>query len=563
VKRRPSQQRRRRGARTDPRQAERDALERRAEDERNEFIARMNEAEKIAQFGVWRWEIATGEVRWSDQLHRIYGLHPGDFGGTVDDFVALLHPDDRAQIWANIDVAVRTAQPFIFHERILHADGGERVLLSQGRPVTDADGTPVALVGLCQDVTERIAAERALGHSERRMRAILDNAPSAIVVKDLEGNYVMANAEIGRLLGAPADELRGKDADGLFPELADRLRANDVRAAAEMHPVLDEFTIDRDGGPRSYLSVTFALPDEHGRPVETCTIATDVSDRGQHAAEQRDRVFWSSRISAAVREDRLVVFSQPVIDLATGRADASELLVRMKAPDDSGLLMPASFLPAAERFGLIQMIDVWMVEQALQLPESISPEVNLSAVSLCDDGVRREIVSLLKQRPEAGRRIVFEITESAAAEHLDAAIEFAIELAALGCGFALDDFGTGFATFTYLRRLPLRYLKIDASFVRDLVGDHDDRRVVQSIIGIASQFGLRTIAEGVEDAATLRLLRELGADYAQGFHIGVPAPVEEAAHAAGQPLAVDGLDITGDGELKPPIPLVTSRRRAR
>jgi EAL domain-containing protein (putative c-di-GMP-specific phosphodiesterase class I) len=153
----------------------------------------------------------------------------------------------------------------------------------------------------------------------------------------------------------------------------------------------------------------------------------------------------------------------------------------------------------------------------------MAPEVNLSAVTLCDAAARSEIVALLRAAPDAARSIVFEITETAAAEHLAAAREFAADLTALGCGLALDDFGTGFGSFTYLRMLPLRYLKIDRSFVRELVRSRDDRRVVRSIVGIAAHFGLRTIVEGVEDAATLELLGDLGADYAQGFHIGRPA----------------------------------------
>jgi EAL domain-containing protein (putative c-di-GMP-specific phosphodiesterase class I) len=167
-----------------------------------------------------------------------------------------------------------------------------------------------------------------------------------------------------------------------------------------------------------------------------------------------------------------------------------------------------------------------MVEQALTLPADIAPEVNMSAVTLCDAEARKQIVALLERHPKAARRLVFEITETAAADHLEAAREFAARLTRLGCGLALDDFGTGFGSFTYLRALPLRYLKIDASFVSELERSKDDRRVVESIIGIARQFDLLTIAEGVETEANLRLLRELGADYAQGFHLGRPAPVE-------------------------------------
>jgi EAL domain-containing protein (putative c-di-GMP-specific phosphodiesterase class I) len=152
-------------------------------------------------------------------------------------------------------------------------------------------------------------------------------------------------------------------------------------------------------------------------------------------------------------------------------------------------------------------------------------QVNLSAVSLCDPAARRAIVALLAAAPERAQRLVFEITETAAVTHLAAACAFAADISALGCRLALDDFGTGFGSFTYLRALPLTYLKIDISFVRTLLDSDDDRRVVESIIGIAGRFGLRTIAEGVEDAATLEVLRGLGADYAQGFHLGRPGPL--------------------------------------
>jgi EAL domain-containing protein (putative c-di-GMP-specific phosphodiesterase class I) len=134
-------------------------------------------------------------------------------------------------------------------------------------------------------------------------------------------------------------------------------------------------------------------------------------------------------------------------------------------------------------------------------------------------------VRLLRGSPNGASRLIFEITETADAAHLDAACAFGAELTTLGCGLALDDFGVGFGSFTYLRKLPLRYLKIDRSFVRDVVRARDDRRTVQSIVGIARQFDLKVVAEGIEDEPTLGLVRELGIDYGQGFHLGRPAPL--------------------------------------
>jgi PAS domain S-box-containing protein len=475
----------------------------------------MTEAERIAGFGVWNWDIASGVVRWSDHLHAIYGLSPGEFEGTVDAFVARLHPDDRERVGAHIARAVETLEPFAFEERVVRPDGSVRTLLSQGRPIPGPDGSAAALVGVCHDVTERAAAERALGASERRMRAILDNSPSAVAVKDLDGRYRMTNVECARVLGVAPDDLIGHEChEHLDDELADRLRHNDHLAAALGEPVYEEMVLMRDGEPRTYMMVTFALPDAAGHPVETCTIGTDVTERKELEAQRLARVEWETRINSAIDEGRLVAYAQPIIDLRTGMEASCELLVRMH--EDGELVQPPAFLPTAERYGLIRAIDVWMVRQAIEIAATRAPEVNLSAISMCDAAVREEIVSLLSGAPQAARRIVFEITETAAAEHLDSARAFAEEVTALGCGLALDDFGTGFGSFTYLRDLPLRYLKIDTSFACD-------RRIVQSIVGVARQFGLQTISEGVEDEETLELLRAVGADYAQGFLLGRPA----------------------------------------
>ena len=490
-----------------------------------EYAERMAEAEQIACFGVWRWDVAGGQVTWSDQLHRIYGLEPGAFEGTVDAFVSHLHPDDRGRVWEHITHAMETREPFVFEERILRADGAERVLLSQGRVITGPGDEAVALVGVCHDVTDRALAERALGLSERRMRAIIDNTPSVVAVKDLEGRYLMTNAETGRLLDTPPDHLIGRECTELFPpDVAEKLRANDIRAASEHEPVYDEVVLMRNGEARTFVTVTFSLPDEADRPVETCTIGTDMTERRERESERRERLEWESRITGALERGRMVVFAQPVVELATGDVVSCELLARIRE-EGGEVLPPASFLPAAERFGLIQAIDGWMVGQAMALASELTPEVNLSAVTLCDPEARRRIVEQLAAAPEAARRTVFEITETAAAEHLGHARAFADELTELGCGLALDDFGTGFGSFTYLRTLPLRYLKIDVSFVQNLVHSRDDRRVVRSIVGIAEQFDQKTIAEGVEDERTLDLLRALGVDFVQGFHLGRPAPV--------------------------------------
>lgn len=492
-----------------------------------EDAERVSEAERIVGFGMWRWEIASGRVRWSDELHRIYGLRPGEFGGTVDAFLGYLHPDDRERVWANVARSMENLEPFIFEERIVRPDGEVRILLSKGRVIAGPDHSPVALVGVCHDVTERARIERALGASERRMRAILDNSPSIISVKDLSGRYLMVNAEYGRLLKMAPDEIVGKYCAELFPpEIAEAQRRDDRLAVSEGVPATGQLVLDVGDELRTYVTTTFVLPDEDGLPVETCMIATDVTERHDYESARRERADWQERISSALNEDRMLVFAQPIIDLRSGAQLSCELLVRMRAAGEREVILtPGDFLPAAERFGFVQAIDIWMVRQATMISGDVLPEVNLSAVTMCDPAARQEILDVLAAAPESAKRIVFEITETAAASHLEAAMAFAETIKGLGCRLALDDFGTGFGSFTYLRSLPLSFIKIDLSFVRGLVDSLEDRRVVGSIIGIARQFGLATIAEGVENQATEDLLRELGADYAQGFFFGRPEPI--------------------------------------
>lgn len=493
------------------------------------------EAERIVRFGVWRWDVASGGVRCSDELQRIYGLGPGEFEGGVDAIVALAHPEDRERVWAELSRSLETLLPFVFRHRIIRVDGVERVLLSQGRVIPGPDGTAETVVGVCHDVSDRARVEQALGLSRRRLRAIVDNTPSMISVKDLEGRYLMANEEFEQVVGQSSGDLLGRRCEDLFPpEIATLQREIDLRAADDSEPVYGEASLaGEDGEDRRYVTATFALPDEHGEPAEICTIATDVTERREREDQRRVRLEWTDRLSTAMKQGRLEIFAQPIVAADGGAQVASELLVRMRE-DGEGveLIPPADFLLAAERYGLIQEIDTWMVRQALDLPVDETYQVNLSALTMCDFGARRDIIALLRAEPEAARRLIFEITETASVNQLSAAQSFAAQVIAAGSRLALDDFGVGFGSFTYLRSLPFSLLKIDQGFVRGVTTSRDDRRVVQGTIGIAREFGIETIAEGVEDEATMEVLRELGVDYAQGFHLGRPAPLPHGAGAS-------------------------------
>jgi EAL domain-containing protein (putative c-di-GMP-specific phosphodiesterase class I) len=192
---------------------------------------------------------------------------------------------------------------------------------------------------------------------------------------------------------------------------------------------------------------------------------------------------------------------------------------------DGQTIAPSAFLPAAEQYGLIEEIDRWVISRAMRIAATgRCVAVNLSAKSVSD----RLLVFVQEELVAAGAdpsNVIFELTETALLDEIAAGVAFAEGLTEIGCGLALDDFGTGFASLTYLRVLPARYVKIDIEFVRDLTHNETNQHLVRSIIHLARGLDKKTIAEGVESEAVLALLRSFGVDYAQGFHLGRPEPV--------------------------------------
>jgi len=256
-----------------------------------------------------------------------------------------------------------------------------------------------------------------------------------------------------------------------------------------------------------------------------------------YTGQSSQALTWVERIRGALDEDRLVIYSQPIVDLQTGEVAREELLVRM-VDSHGDRIPPASFLPAAERFGLIHEIDLMVLTKAIELVKGgSSVAVNVSVRTLTDP---RYLIAL-EQGVAGGSdpgRFNFEITETAAVANMNDAQDFARRIRELGCSLSLDDFGTGFSSFTYLKHIPAQYLKIDIEFIRELEKSPADQQLVRAIVAIAHGLGQKTVAEGVEDEETLATVRKLGVDYAQGFHLGRPEPTAPDAPARA-PVAVD------------------------
>lgn len=259
---------------------------------------------------------------------------------------------------------------------------------------------------------------------------------------------------------------------------------------------------------------------------------------GPAAALSRAKFVWIDRVRRALEEDRFTLLAQPILDLAHDEVRGAELLLRMQ--DGHSLVEPELFLSIAERHGLSSAVDADVVRKAIALAARLDGgpdfrwEINISGPSLDDPSLLRVIESQLELHDVPPASLVFEITETAAIKNMHQAQAFATRVTDMGCGFALDDFGAGYGGFYYLKHLPLDYIKIDGEFIRELVLDRTNRVIVQAMVAVARPLGKQTIAEYVLDQETLDLLRELGVDHAQGYHVG--KPVDPALLALTVPL---------------------------
>jgi len=254
----------------------------------------------------------------------------------------------------------------------------------------------------------------------------------------------------------------------------------------------------------------------------------------EQSTPHHEEMKWVSRITSAIDEERFDIYFQPIVSLQSGDSIAHhEILLRMR--DESGnKVQPSQFIPAAEHYNLMPQLDRWVLKTVLERYADSSSSanryalaINLSGKSLSDDRFLKFVVDELRRHRLPEGAVCFEITETAAISDLSRVVYFMNTLRDLGCTFSLDDFGSGLSSFTYLKTLPVNFLKIDGHFVRNMVDDDVDASTVRAISQVAKSIGIATIAEQVESAAVLERLRDMQIDFAQGFHIARPAPITE------------------------------------
>ena len=471
------------------------------------------------------------------RLRRVNDVLAAVAGVPVEQLLGREVADVVPRLWAQIDPAyehVLASGEAVVNQQVqgeISAAPGEiRSWLANYYPVWiegEISGVGVVVV----DITDRLAAEEFRS-------VVMDNMAEGLYALDGEGRLRMMNAAASKMLGWSEEELRGElmhdaihfqHADGSsFPaDTCDLLRAAVENRAIR---VADDAFTGKDGSivPVAYSSAPLITGSNGRGVVVVFHDTTEENARRTRAQRELNALSWVGRIRDALDENRMVLYSQPIIPLATRANRNEELLIRMLGRDGE-IIAPGVFLTVAEKYGQIEEIDQWVITQAARLAAGgRRVHANLSADSIGSLDLPSRIESELSDAGADPANVVFEITETALMGDMEAGEAFTRGITDIGCAVALDDFGTGYGSFTYLQKLHIAYIKIDIEFVRDLISNTTNQHLVKAIVNIAHGLGQQTIAEGVENSETLDLLREYGVDFAQGFYLGRPQPLESA-----------------------------------
>jgi diguanylate cyclase (GGDEF)-like protein/PAS domain S-box-containing protein len=521
-------------------------------------------------------------------LCTMFGMAPGQVEGRK--LGELAHPEDRPVVAGIAQrLVARDLETYEGQLRGRHVDGTTIWVGASAAVLSDATGRPTRMLVQLQDVTAQRRFEAQLQHMAdhdgltgllnrrafelelaRHLRHCSRYGPSgALLLLDVD-NFKYVNDALGHSAG---DELIILIAD----VLRNRLRTSDVLARlggdefavllpratlAEAMGVAEDIVVNlrghargRDDGRLRPVTASVGVAavktamtgDELLADADLAMYDAKEAGRNQAAAFSgpdqaepaiKSRMRWMERIENALADDGFVLHAQPIVDLASLEVVEHELLLRMVDPSGE-LISPGAFLPVAERFGLVERIDRWVVQRATAMAaDGLGPfSLNLSAKSLADPGLVEFIAGCLQATGCDPSALTFEITETAAVTNVGLARALAEGLHDLGCSLSLDDFGAGFGSFYYLKHLPFDVLKIDGEFIAGCTTSKTDQLVIDAVVRVARGLGKTTVAEFTQDPETVELLRSAGVDLAQGFHLGRPVPASSLRPAGSTPAA--------------------------
>ena len=511
----------------------------------------------------------------------ILGYAPEEFC-QVEKNVLHQIPDATFSIRREIKVG-RKPEPYLMH--YMGKDGDIKVIEYADTPVLDSDGSLIAVEGIARDVTKELELQEEVAYQANHdqltglmNRYAFDNQLKSLIsrVDKGEESAVMCFVDMDRFklvndsCGHPAGDRLLKEIALLFSthvaekDMLARI-GGDEFCMIFRNQTLDDVTRKLDTLLHDISNYRFVFEDNiffvgasigvievnthNHTAAEMIKAADNACYQAKYLGRNRYYIYQPtqeqqeldvaesqtlSTLHLAIQGDGFELYGQPIVPLH-GRDEGLnyEILLRLKEANNQ-LVSPGLFIPLAERHGLMNKIDWWVVDNTLAFLESVPLHVeslakvaiNLSGITLGDEALLRKIVQRVQASLVPAEKLCFEITETTAVTNLTAAQGFITTLRDLGCRFALDDFGAGMSSFTYLKHLDVDYVKIDGSFVRNMARDPIDHATVKAINSIAHSMGKQTIAEFVTDMETSDALKALRVDYGQGFALGKPVPVE-------------------------------------
>jgi len=556
-----------------------------------ETTTRLEEAQRIAHIGNWEWDVEQDNLWCSDEFYRICNIIPSECKNNYQSLVNLVHPEERGLFERSLKRALNQDERFNIEHRILLPDGNERFVHHEGTMTTSKEDSPRRLVGIIHDITERKQYEDQL-IKEANFDRLTDLPNRNLLLDRLNQTLLTAkrNKQMVGLLHIDLDHFKDVNdtyghisGDNLLIKAAKRLqsclRQSDTLARLggdEFTVILTNLSQEEDAsvvaskiiadlekpflvdgyevfigasiGITIYPNDAIATNEVHD-PVSMLRHADIALSRAKNLGrntfcyftprmdqEVTNRMSLANDLRKAVEQNDFSVYYQPIVDLKTGHIVSAEALVRW-FHSERGAVSPAQFIPLAEETGLIGPLGEAVLKQACEQAGSwqnltVTPprvSVNLSVRQLKLGLSKETIIQTLNNSGLSPSRLTFEITESMIMTDTEESIKWMNSIRELGIDFSVDDFGTGYSSLSYLKRLPVDVLKIDRSFIKDLMTNPEDSSLIETIIAIGRSQRLRVVAEGVEQADQLNFLHQLQCDSVQGYYYSKPLPAKEFA----------------------------------
>jgi diguanylate cyclase (GGDEF)-like protein/PAS domain S-box-containing protein len=524
----------------------------------------------------------------SPQVEAMLGYTPHEWMADADLWLRIVHPDDRARAAAENQRHNETGETFSLDYRVYRKDGRIVWVHDEARMFRDERGVPAFSLGVMIDITEikrgdeKVAFltyhDELTGLPSRSMfeellelsitRAKHHEASVAVICVDID-DFRLVNDSLGRLAGdevlnvvagrlreaaRETDLVARRSGDTFLLLLADLEREGDdveaavARAETAAQRVLDALALPfRAGGTELYVSASIGISlfpqdgDETGSLLRNAEAAMLESKKGGHAylvsnrgaLDSSAKLRFVTRLRKAVESQRWALHYQPILELATGRMQGVEALIRWIEPDGT-MVPPGDFIPLAEELGLIEAIGDWVVRELVyqaqawsELDIDLDISFNLSPRQFWQPDLADGILERIREGGVDPSRVVVEITESSAMNDPDKAQAILEDLHAGGLRIAIDDFGTGYSSLARIRDMPVDVLKIDRSFVSGVDVDPQNQSIVSAFIELARGLGMTTLAEGIETEGELAFVLERGCVMGQGFYFSKPVPPEE------------------------------------